>query len=112
MHAPKYDPETYHPQQSYSARQLSRYDMEVAGVVVYVVALTMLFVVALVFMLFANENATQARAQVAKASTTQECDKASQFARPISKSAALALDGNGSIANAHAGQPLSAHARN
>ena len=33
MPTPKYDPETYHPQQSYSAKQLSRYDMQVAGVV-------------------------------------------------------------------------------
>ena len=63
MHTPKYDPETYHPQQSYSAKQLSRYDMQVAGIVVYVIALTVLFVVALVLMLFWNETAIQAHAQ-------------------------------------------------
>jgi hypothetical protein len=63
MPTPKYDPETYHPQQSYSAKQLSRYDMQVAGVVVYVVAMAVFFVVALVLMLFWNETATQAHAQ-------------------------------------------------
>ena len=66
MHMPKYDPETYHPQQSYSAKRLSRYDMQVAGVVIYVVALTVFFVVALVMMLFWNETATMAHAQAAK----------------------------------------------
>jgi len=65
MHTHKYDPHTYDPQQSYSAKQLSRYDMEVAGVVVYVVAMTVLFVVALVMMLFGNETVTQAHAQTA-----------------------------------------------
>jgi peptidoglycan/LPS O-acetylase OafA/YrhL len=60
------NPESYDPQQSYAAKQLSRYDMQVAGVVVYVVTLTMLFVVALVLMLFWNEPVTQARAQAAK----------------------------------------------
>src|SRR5579871_1181449 len=65
MHTPKYDPETYHPQQSYSAKQLSRYDMEVAGVVVYVVAMTVFFVVALVMMLFGNETVNQAQAHAA-----------------------------------------------
>ena len=67
MHTPKYDPETYHPQQSYSAKQLSRYDMQVAGIVVYVIALTVLFIVALVLMLFWNETAIQAHAQAANA---------------------------------------------
>ena len=63
------NPEDYDPQQSYAARQLSRYDMQVAGIVVYVVTMTMLFVVALVMMLFRNEPVTQAHAQVAKPST-------------------------------------------
>jgi hypothetical protein len=63
------NPENYDPQQSYAAKQLSRYDMQVAGIVVYVVTMTMLFVVALVMMLFGNEPVTQARAQVAKPST-------------------------------------------
>ena len=63
------DPENYDPQQSYAAKQLSRYDMQVAGVVVYVVTMTMLFVVALVMMLFWNEPVTQARAQALKPST-------------------------------------------
>jgi len=62
------NPENYDPQQSYAAKQLSRYDMQVAGVVVYVVTLTMFFVVALVLMLFWNEPVTQARAQVGKPS--------------------------------------------
>lgn len=53
----------YDPQQSYAARQLSRYDMQVAWVVVFVVTLTMLFVVALVMMLFRNEPASQAHAR-------------------------------------------------
>ncbi len=65
MHMRKYDPHTYDPQQSYSAKQLSRYDMEVAGVVVYIVAMTVFFVVALVMMLFGNETVNQAHAQVA-----------------------------------------------
>lgn len=67
MHAPKYNPETYHPEQSYSAKQLSRYDMQVAGVVIYVIAMTVLFVVALVFMLFGEASVTQAHAQSNKA---------------------------------------------
>ena len=60
MHTPQEDPHNYDPQQSYAAKQLSRYDMQVAGIVVYVVAMTVLFVVALVFMLFGG-TATEAR---------------------------------------------------
>jgi hypothetical protein len=71
MHTPKYDPQTYDPQQSYSAKQLSRYDMQVAGIVVYVIALTVLFVVALVLMLFWNETAIQAHAQAANVGQAQ-----------------------------------------
>ena len=67
MRTPKYNPETYHPNQSYSVKQLSRYDMEVAGVVIYVIAMAVVFAVALVFMLFAEGTVTQARAQSAKA---------------------------------------------
>jgi peptidoglycan/LPS O-acetylase OafA/YrhL len=63
------DPESYDPQHSYAAKQLSRYDMQVAGVVVYVVTMAMLFVVALVMMLFWNEPVRQARAQGLKGST-------------------------------------------
>ncbi len=63
--SPEYDPHTYDPQQSYSAKQLSRYDMEVAGVVGYIVAMTVFFVVALVMMLFGNETVNQAHAQAA-----------------------------------------------
>lgn len=55
------DFDNYDPQQSYAARQLSRYDMQVAGVIVFVITLTMLFVVALVMMLFRKEPAAQAR---------------------------------------------------
>lgn len=60
------DPSNYDPQQSYAAKQLSRYDMQVAGTVVYLVIMTMFFVVALVMMLFRNEPVNQAQAQVAK----------------------------------------------
>ena len=67
MRTPKYNPETYHPDQSYSAKQLSRYDMEVAGVVIYVIAMAVVFVVALVFMLFGEATVSQARAQSIKA---------------------------------------------
>ena len=66
MRARDNDPHNYDPQQSYSAKQLSRYDMQVAGVVVYVVAMTVFFVVALVMMLFRNESINQAQAQAAK----------------------------------------------
>ncbi len=53
------DSDHYDPQQSYAAKQLSRYDMQVAGVVVYVVTMTVFFVVALVMMLFRNEPLAQ-----------------------------------------------------
>lgn len=89
MHMPKYDPHTYDPQQSYSAKQLSRYDMEVAGVVVYVVAMTVFFVVALVMMLFGNEPATQARAQATKVEhrlvVGDPGDKLAQAGQPLPK---------------------------
>lgn len=61
MRASERNPENYDPRESYAAKQLSRHDMEVAGIVVYVVALTMFFVVALVMMLFRNEPAAHAR---------------------------------------------------
>jgi len=54
------DSENYDPQQSYAAGQLSRYDMQVAWVVVFVITIAMVFVIALVMMLFRNEPATQA----------------------------------------------------
>lgn len=60
------DGSSYDPQQSYAAKQLSRYDMQVAGTVVYLVVMTMFFVVALVMMLFRNEPVTQAQAHMAK----------------------------------------------
>ena len=60
------DPSNYDPQQSYAAKQLSRYDMQVAGTVVYLVIMTMFFVVALVMMLFRNEPVTQAQAHATK----------------------------------------------
>ena len=60
MHKPQEDPHNYDPQQSYAAKQLSRYDMQVAGIVVYIVAMAVLFVVALVFMLFGG-TAAEAR---------------------------------------------------
>ncbi len=53
------DPHHYDPQQSYAAKQLSRYDMQVAGVVVYVVTMTVFFVLALVVMLFRDEPQAQ-----------------------------------------------------
>jgi hypothetical protein len=49
--------------QSYSAKKLSRYDIQVAGVVVYVVAMAMFFVIALVLMLFGSGTVTEAHAQ-------------------------------------------------
>lgn len=82
MPMPKYDPETYHPQQSYSAKQLSRYDMQVAGVVIYVVAMTVFFVVALVMMLFWNENAVMARAQGARGHRSISTEQRSELPKP------------------------------
>ena len=64
------DPSSYDPQQSYAAKKLSRYDMQVAGVVVFVVTMTMLFVVALVMMLFRNEPVAEAQARLAKPAIT------------------------------------------
>jgi hypothetical protein len=63
MHTHNNDPHTYDPKLSYSEKKLSRYDMQVAGVVVYVVAMTMFFVIALVLMLFGSGTVTQAHAQ-------------------------------------------------
>jgi hypothetical protein len=63
MHTPDNHPENYDPQQCYSAKKLSRYDMQVAGVVVYVVAMTMFFVIALVLMLFGTGTVTHAQAK-------------------------------------------------
>jgi hypothetical protein len=65
MHTPANNPENYDPQHSYSAKKLSRYDMQVAGVVVYVVAMTMFFVIALVLMLFGSGTVTEAHAKAA-----------------------------------------------
>jgi hypothetical protein len=62
------DPHNYDPQQSYAAKQLSRYDMQVAGIVVFVVTIAMFFVVALTLMLFANEPVSQAHARLASPS--------------------------------------------
>jgi hypothetical protein len=70
MHTPKRDPESYDPRESYAAKQLSRYDMQIAGIVVFVVTMTMFFVVALVMMLFRNEPAAQARFYAPKAAIT------------------------------------------
>ena len=67
MRTPNHDPENYDPQHSYSEKKLSKYDMQVAGVVVYVVAMTMFFVIALVLMLFGSGTVTEAHAQAARA---------------------------------------------
>ena len=83
MPTPKYDPETYHPQQSYSAKQLSRYDMQVAGVVVYVVAMAVVFVVALVLMLFWNETATQAHAQTVVSAASERQGTLAELTQPL-----------------------------
>ncbi len=81
------DSEHYDPQQSYAAKQLSRYDMQVAGVVVYVVTMTMFFVVALVMMLFRNEPLAQV--QPAKPAVSLAAPPpAYQFAQAKSKQAA------------------------
>ena len=55
MHTPTRDPESYDPLESYAAGKLSRHDMEVAGIVVFVVTMAMFFVVVLVMMLFRKE---------------------------------------------------------
>ena len=62
----KRDPESYDPRESYAAKQLSRYDMQIAGIVVYVVTMTMFFIVALVMMLFRDEPSTHAHVHAAK----------------------------------------------
>jgi hypothetical protein len=64
------DPHNYDPRQSYAAKQLSRYDMQVAGIVVFVVTIAMLFVVALALMLFRNEPVGQAQAPAARSTMT------------------------------------------
>ncbi len=95
MHTPKYDPETYHPQQSYSAKQLSRYDMQVAGVVIYVVTMTVFFVVALVMMLFWNESATMAHAQAGRTQRSiiaEQHGKVSELPKPLAKPASRIED--------------------
>jgi hypothetical protein len=63
MQTHSYDPHSYDPKLSYSEKKLSRYDMQVAGVVVYVVAMAMFFVIALVLMLFGSGTVTEAHAQ-------------------------------------------------
>lgn len=65
MRTPNQNPENYDPRQSYAEKKLSKYDMQVAGVVVYVVAMTMFFVIALVLMLFGSGTVTEAHAQAA-----------------------------------------------
>jgi hypothetical protein len=62
MHTPKYDPHNYDPKQCYSAKRLSRYDMQVAGIVVYVVAMTVFFAIAVTVMLFGTGTVTEAHA--------------------------------------------------
>ena len=106
MHTPKYDPETYHPQQSYSAKQLSRYDMQVAGVVVYVVAMAVFFVVALVLMLFWNETATQAHAQTRVEAASDQQNKLAELTQPFPKPAMRAEDVNDDITQLHAREDL------
>jgi len=109
MRMPKYDPETYHPQQSYSAKQLSRYDMQVAGVVIYVVAMTVFFVVALVMMLFWNETAIMAHAQATKEHQTISAgqrNKLAELTQPLPKPEMRAEDNNDDIAVLHAREDL------
>ncbi len=110
MRMPKYDPETYHPQQSYSAKQLSRYDMQVAGVVVFVVAMTVFFVVALVMMLFGGEAATQAHAQTAKVEhrpvSAGQRNKLTELTQPLPQPELRAEDVNDDIAQLHVREDL------
>jgi hypothetical protein len=114
MPSHKYDPETYHPQQSYSAKQLSRYDMQVAGVVVYVVAMAVFFVVALVLMLFWNETATQAHAQtlnsehqaITAPGSAEQRNKLAELTQAFPKPALRAEDINDDIAELHAREDL------
>ena len=89
MHMPN-NTENYDPQHSYSAKKLSRYDMQVAGVVVYVVAMTMFFVIALVLMLFGSGTVTEAHAQAAVAkhhltdapATAEQKNKPAELTQP------------------------------
>ena len=103
MRMPDYDP-NYDPQQSYSAKKLSRYDMQVAGIVVYVVAMTVFFVVALVLMLFGNRTITDAEA--ANRNTTELRNKVAELTQPLPNPRAHAEDTNEDIANLHAREDL------
>ena len=109
MRMPKYDPNTYRAEQSYSAKQLSRYDMQVAGIVIYVVAMTVFFVIALVMMLFWNENATQARAQrraETRSASAESRNRLAELTQPLPKPALRPEDTNDDIAVLHAREDL------
>lgn len=110
MRTPENDPHNYDPQQSYSAKRLSRYDMQVAGIVVYVVALTVFFVVALVLMLFWSGTITQAHAQTTNpehlSATAAERNKLAELTQPFPKPNLRAEDVNDEIAELHAREDL------
>jgi hypothetical protein len=114
MRTPNNNPENYDPQHSYSAKKLSRYDMQVAGVVVYVVAMTMFFVIALVLMLFGSGTVTEAHAQTAVAklhitdvlATAEQKNKLAELTQPLPSPQSNPEDTNDSIAVLHAREDL------
>jgi hypothetical protein len=108
------DPHNYDPQQCYSAKRLSKYDMQVAGVVVYVVAMTVFFVIALVLMLFGTGTVTEAHAQATKAAqpltnasaTAEQRNKLAELTQPFPKPSLHPEDTNSDISELHAREDL------
>ena len=104
MHTPKYDPHNYDPQQCYSARRLSRYDMQVAGIVVYVVAMTVFFAIAVTLMLFGTGTVTEAHA--ATSDNRELKNKLTELTQPLPNPQAHPEDTNEDIAVLHAREGL------
>ncbi len=104
MHTPDNDPHNYDPQQSYAAKKLSKYDMQVAGIVVYLVAMAVLFVVALVLMLFGTGTVTRANASTSDAPGTK--NKVAELTQPFPAPQPHPEDTNDDIAILHAREDL------
>jgi hypothetical protein len=66
MRAPEMDPEAHDIRESYAPKERGHYDMDVAGIVVYLVMMSLFFIVAVVMMLFRNELAIQVRPHPAR----------------------------------------------
>ena len=66
MRTPDRDPEAHEMRESYAPNELGHYDMDIAGIVVYLVLMLLFFIVAVVMMLLRNELAIQARPHSAK----------------------------------------------